>query len=332
MKIALITPARPRSRHGNRNTAVRWATLMRELGHQVSVEVAWNGRPADLMIALHARRSHASIMQFRKRFPGHPLVLALTGTDLYRDIRVHATARASMAVADRLIVLQEMGLRELAPALRRKTHVVYQSAAAEKSLSPLKSCFEVLVSGHLREEKDPFRAAAAAGLLPPASRICITHIGGAMSSGMAREAKAWMAREPRYRWLGERAHWQALRLLARSRVMVISSRMEGGANVLSEALAAGTPVIASRISGNVGMLGQDYAGFYPLEDEQALARLLRRAEADPGFLRTLRRQCATRARLVRRSREKRSLAGILSELATGASSRPSRHRRVFPFG
>jgi len=327
VKIALITPAAPRSRYGNRNTAARWAGLLRELGHRVAVQVTWDGAPAHLMIALHARRSHDSMIRFRAAFPERPLVLALTGTDLYRDIRSDASARLSMAVADRLIVLQDMGLRELAPAMRRKTRVIYQSAAQAASRAPLRSRFEVVVSGHLREEKDPFRAAAALSLLPPQSRIHVTHVGGAMNNAMEREARAWMAREPRYRWLGERAHWEALQLLARCRVMVISSRMEGGANVVCEALAAGIPVIASRISGNIGMLGRGYAGYYAVENERALARALLRVETDPRFLRLLRSQCAARSTLVRRNREKKALARLLSEVVPAVTGRERRQRR-----
>jgi len=314
MKIALITPARPATRSGNRNTAVRWAHLLRELGHHVNVHVNWNGAPADLMIALHARRSHDSIARFASDYPTRPLVLALTGTDLYRDIRFDADAKRSLRLATRMIVLQEMGLAELAPALRRKTRVIYQSTRLVKRVPPLKSCFEVCISGHLREEKDPFRLAAALQYLPQQSRVRVSHMGATMSSDMATTARDWMEREPRYRWAGELPHWLALRRLTRSRLMVISSRMEGGANVVTEALAAGVPVIASRIPGNVGMLGKNYAGYYPLGDERALARLLWRAESDPEFYRRLKRQCAARRGLVSRKREKQALKQLLAEL------------------
>lgn len=314
MKIMLITPARPAARSGNRNTAMRWSQLLRELGHAVDVQVNWNGAPADLLIALHARRSHASITRFATAYPSRPLVLALTGTDLYRDIRIDADAKRSLRLATRMIVLQQLGLAELAPALRRKTRVIYQSTRPIRRVPPLNSCFEVCVSGHLREEKDPFRLAAALEYLPPQSRVRVTHLGAAMSGEMAAAARGWAQREPRYHWRGERPHWQALSRLARARLMVISSRMEGGANVVTEALAAGVPVIASRIPGNIGMLGTDYAGYYPLGNERALARLLWRAESDPEFYRTLKRQCTARRHLISRTREKDGLRLLLREL------------------
>lgn len=313
MRIVIVTPAGAATRHGNRHTAVRWAALLRALDYDVVIEQVWSGTPADVMMALHARRSHDSAARFKKRYPGRPLVLALTGTDLYRDIRTDASAQESMRIADRLVVLQDMGPRELAPALRRKTRVIYQSAPLVRNPQKLRSCFEVVVSGHLREEKDPFRAAAALRHLPAASRIRVVHMGAAMNDDMARQAQQWMALEPRYHWLGGLAHGKAQRRLARSRLMVISSRMEGGANVVSEALAAGTPMLASRIPGNVGMLGRDYVGYFALENEKALARLLWRAESDPTFYRRLKTQCAARRALVDPKREARCLQRLLAE-------------------
>lgn len=313
MKIALITPAGAGSRLGNRATANRWANFLREAGHRVIVQIAWDKRPADLMIALHARRSYSSISDFAAAFPRRPLVVALTGTDLYRDIRTDRQAQQSLQLATRLIVLQEQGLHELAPELRGKTRVVYQSTKPFGMTRPLLRSFEVCVSGHLRVEKDPFRAALALRYLPDTSRIRVTHIGGALSAAMADEAEKWMRREPRYRWLGELPRWRARRYLARARLMIISSRMEGGANVVTEAITAGTPIIASHIPGNVGMLGPDYAGYYPLEDEQALASVLERAEADSTFYRTLKRQCAARRPLLAPARERAGLRRLLAD-------------------
>jgi putative glycosyltransferase (TIGR04348 family) len=314
VKIALITPAAPGSRHGNRGTATRWAAMLREMGHRVTIQVDWDGVSTDLMLALHARRSHASVRNYVMCYPERPVIVALTGTDLYRDIQIDAEAQASLHLAKRMIVLQEMGLLELAPALRRKTRVIYQSASVIQRPSPLKSCFEIIVSGHLREEKDPFRAAAALAHLPQESRIRVTHIGGAMSTAMKAQAIAWTKREPRYRWYGEVTQGKALRMLARSRLMVISSRLEGGANVVSEALVNSVPVIASRISGNVGMLGKGYAGYYPLEDEYALARVLARAETDAAYYKKLAAQCLARSAKLTYAEERGTLQRLLAEV------------------
>ena len=314
MKIALVTPAAAHSRYGNRNTAVRWAQMLRELGHEVRVQQSWDGRSADVMLALHARRSHDSIARFAERYPQRPLIVALTGTDLYRDVHHDANAQESLELATRMVVLQDMGLRELAPRLRHKTQVIYQSCEAIPRRPAIRSCFEIVISGHLREEKDPFCGAAALEHLPGESRIRITHIGGARDPALAREARRWMQREPRYVWLGELNRSHALATLARARAMLLSSRMEGGANVISEALTARVPVIASRISGNIGMLGHRYRGYYPVGDAPALAQLLLKIESGPDFLALLRRQCTERRKLISAAQERRGLRALLTGL------------------
>src|SRR5256885_9312366 len=94
----------------------------------------------------------------------------------------------------------------------------------------------------------------------------VLHIGGALDPALGQEAQAWMAREPRYRWLGSLPHARALGWIARSHLVVHSSVMEGGANVIVEAARIGTPILASRVPGNVGMLGARYPGYFPLFD------------------------------------------------------------------
>lgn len=314
MKISLITPAGPRSLNGNRATAVRWARMLRDLGHTVSVEETWSGERSDLMLALHARRSHPSIARYAAANPDHPLIVALTGTDLYRDIRLNDDARKSVELATRLILLQEAGLAELEPHHRAKARVVYQSAESLTNRSPAKTRFEVCVVGHLREEKDPFRAVLAARLLPRDSRIRITHAGKAHTEEFAVEARAHMESEPRYRWLGEVPRWRVRRLLFSAHLLVQSSVMEGGANAVSEALAAGVPMIASDIPGNVGILGQDYPGYYPTGDEKALARLLERAETDAQFYSLLKDGCAVRKHLTLPERERDALGELVKDV------------------
>jgi len=280
MRIALVTPAGPGTRNGNRHTALRWAAFLRAAGHTVGISVQWSPeQAADAMLALHARRSHASI----RAFPGGGrLVVALTGTDVYRDIHESAEARESLELAQRLIVLQPRAAEELPSRLRRKVRVVIQSSGTKLRHAPVTRKFRVCVIGHLRAEKDPMRTLAALSHLPE-QNIEVVHLGEPLDATLESEARAAMAREPRYRWLGSVPHARALRWLASSHAMVISSRMEGGANVVCEALRIGVPVLASRIPGNLGLLGTRYAGYFDLEDERALAALIRRAAGDGGF-------------------------------------------------
>ena len=313
-RIALVTPAGARTRNGNRHTALRWAAFLRRAGHRVSVSLAWDGAPCDLLLALHARRSHDAVARYRAAHPRGALAVALTGTDLYRDLPGSADARRSLALADRLIVLQDEALRRLAPALRRKTHVVYQSAAPRARRQPPVGVFRVAVIGHLREEKDPFRAAAALARLPRDAAVEVVHVGAALKGGMEREARRRMRGEPRYRWLGGLPHARALAWLARSHLLVVSSRMEGGANVIAEAARIGTPVLASRVPGNIGMLGRGYPGYFPLGDERALARLMARAAREPEFYRRLRRALAARSHLFAPAAERAALVHALRGL------------------
>ena len=313
MKISLITPAGPKLRNGNRTTAVRWTRFLRQLGHEVLLEERWGGTKSDAMIALHARRSHPSIKSYASSHPDRPLIVALTGTDLYRDIHSDEAAVESLDLATALIVLQDEGPKELEPHHQSKTNVIYQSARPVRPLPPAKSYFDVCVIGHLREVKDPFRAVLAARLLPPSSRVRVTHTGRPYNEEFAREARRHASENPRYRWLAEVLPWQARRLLARSRLLAQTSVMEGGANVVSEALASGVPVVASDIPGNIGMLGDDYPGYYPVGDEEALARLLHRAETDEGFYEKLKARCEARKRLVTPEREKAALGRLIED-------------------
>jgi putative glycosyltransferase (TIGR04348 family) len=313
MRIVLITPYGAAHRNGNWHTAARWARFLREAGHTVRVQVEWDGRPADLMLALHARRSFASIRAYAEKYPSRPLIVTLTGTDLYRDILEDADARQSLELAHRLIVLQERGSDELDPPLAAKTRVVYQSAPDIARKPSPKGRFEVVVIGHLREEKDPFRAALATAHLPEQSSIQVNHFGRALSDQMARTAELAQHKLPRWHWHGEVPHKTVLNQLARAQLMVISSVMEGGANVICEALAADVPVLASDIPGNLGMLGEDYPGYFPAGDERALATLLSQAESDPAFYAELLRLSRIRRKLMRPEREASRLRQVVAE-------------------
>jgi putative glycosyltransferase (TIGR04348 family) len=314
MNIHMVTPAPLGSRKGNRVTALRWAGLLRQLGHRVVLRQEYRGERCDLLVALHARRSFAAVEAFRRAHPEGPLVLALTGTDLYGEIHTDPVARQALEWASRLVVLQPLGVEELPEHLRSRARVIYQSCQAPNSGPPRKTVFEVCVLGHLRPVKDPFRTALAARLLPASSRLRVLHAGDALTPAMGEEARAEAAINPRYRWLGDLPRWKALRLLARSRLLVLTSRLEGGANAISEAIAAAVPVLASHIPGSVGLLGADYPGYFPVGDTPALAALLHRAETDPAYYRGLQAWCRRLRPLVRPARERDSWRRLLGEL------------------
>src|SRR6185369_3285474 len=217
MRITIVTPAPQGSTHGNRITAVRWARILKQLGHRVSIRLSFDRQPADVLIALHARRSYASVERFHRQWSNASILVALTGTDLYRDLKSDRRAEKSLRLAQRIVVLQPKALEQLDERFRVKARVIFQSvenAARSTRRLPTKRSFDVCVIGHLRSVKDPFRAALAARLLPDSSCIRILHIGAAMSEKMAARAQAEAARNRRYRWLGPLARSRAQSILA----------------------------------------------------------------------------------------------------------------------
>ncbi len=315
IKILLVTPARPGSRRGNRITANRWAGQLRALGHRVEIREEYSDGQFDILLALHARKSAASIRRFSQQHPKRPIVLALTGTDLYRDIHTSKTAQRSLELATHLVMLQPHGMGELSTHLQSKARVIYQSSPSPAHAPKrLKNSWEVCVSGHLRPVKDPLRAAIAARQLPADSKIRITHLGAALSDAMERQAQAELSRNARYHWLGNVPQWRARKLLARSRLLVVSSKMEGGANVISEALAAKVPVVSTRISGSIGLLSEDYPGYFTVGSTKELADLMLRCEQEPKFYRELQSLCRQQAKLLTPTREQAVWGKLMSEI------------------
>ncbi|MES2384859.1 MAG: selenoneine biosynthesis selenosugar synthase SenB [Pseudomonadota bacterium] len=306
-KVVIVSPALREANNGNWHTAHRWAQFLSGQ-HAVALLGGWPGpgtaTGAAAMIALHARRSATSIQAWARQNPGKPLMLVLTGTDLYRDIATDAQAQSSLALASHLAVLQQNGLQALPPALRAKACVIYQSARPLKPAPKSPHPFRAVMVGHLRDEKDPLtwlRAAAAAYPTP----MCFGQIGAALQPELALAARAAQQSIAGYRWLGNLPRAAARQHIKRAHVLVNSSLMEGGAQVIVEAVQSGTPVLASAISGNIGMLGEDYAGYFPAGDHRALAALLQRCASAPAFLSRLEQQCRERSHLFAPETEKR---------------------------
>jgi putative glycosyltransferase (TIGR04348 family) len=319
--VVLVTPTPTDSEHGNGVTARRWAAVLRGLGHRVTLTQGYDGRPCDVLVALHARRSAGAVRQVRAARAHTPVVLALTGTDLYPDLDSAGVEPDVLDAADRLVVLQPLAVEQLPERLRPRARVITQSAPPVAAAEPLADRFEVAFLAHLREVKDPLRLAAAVRLLPEGSRVRVTHLGDSRDADLTARAAAESESNPRYAWLGGCPREEALAVLARSRLLAVTSWHEGGANVVTEALAAGVPVVSSRIPGSVGLLGADYPGYFPAGDTAALAGLLRDLESDRGgCYADLRARCAALRGLADPGRERRAWADLVAGLPTGSTS------------
>ena len=353
--ICIVSPALAAANNGNWQTARRWAQF---LGGRFEVGIAYDwpaapdapdapatppapavhataaapdGAPRraanapDLLIALHARRSAVPLARFCAAHPARPAILVLTGTDLYRDIRTDADAQASLERATALVLLQPAGLAELPPHLHAKAHVIFQSAPAlpQAQRGAASSHHDILMVGHLREEKDPRTFMEAASRVTAASARLL-HIGGALDPALGEAAVATEAKAAgRYQWLGALPHDETRQRLRQVHAMAICSRMEGGANVIIEAVTSGVPVLASDISGNRGMLGDDYLGYFTLGDAPALARLIDQSIHDAAWYAQLRAQCAARAKLFAPEAERAALLDLVDNLLHTNQSSPT---------
>jgi putative glycosyltransferase (TIGR04348 family) len=313
-RVCIVSPALAASNNGNWQTASRWQRFLAPVC-AAEIRAAWQGDDdGEVLIALHARRSADSIERFRERWPDGPIALVLTGTDLYRDLDSDARARHSLECASAIVVLHERGADGLDAASRVRSRVIVQSASALfVQRSPGDADFVAV--GHLRPEKDPQTLWAAARLLAADARpATIAHIGGALDAALGDAARAAMASCPAYRWLGALPHARTRRAIAGALALVHPSRIEGGANVVIEAVRSRVPVLASRIDGNRGLLGADYDGYFPAGDAASLAALMRRFVRDAAFASHLAAQCARREPLFRPAAERRAVRALVSDL------------------
>jgi len=311
--VCIVTPALASANNGNWQTAKRWSQMLRS-HYRVALANSWHGESADALVALHARRSADSIQRWASERPGCPLAVVLTGTDLYRDIHVDAPAQRSLELATRLIVLHERAIEDLPAQHRAKAVACFQSTTVRMALVKTAQHLRCVTVGHLREVKAPRMYFDVARRLAHRHDILLDHIGDALEPALGEEARALQQRCPHYRWLGGLPHETTRGRIQSAHALVNTSRMEGGAHVVMEAICSGTPVLATRIPGNVGMLGSDYAGYVEPGDAEGLAALIERCRDQPAILDELCRQCAARAPLFEPERERATLLSLLNDL------------------
>ncbi|KQW37783.1 selenoneine biosynthesis selenosugar synthase SenB [Rhizobacter sp. Root404] len=336
LRVCIVTPALAAANNGNWHTASRWGRFLAPRA-EVRLQLAWDGEPADALIALHARRSADSIERFHALHPQRPLAVVMTGTDLYRDLQTDARARHALECASHVVVLQAEALKALPAAVRGRARCIVQSAARLRRSDGARGHLTMTAVGHLRDEKDPLTLLAAVRLLPARTPIRVVHIGRPLDPALGEAATRTMQACPHYRWLGGLEAPAARRWIARSRALVHMSRMEGGANVVIEAVRSGVPVLASRIDGNVGLLGADYGGYFPVGDAAALAALMQRFAAEPAFAAGLAAQCAAREADFAPAVEAGRVRALLDDMlgprdlrATDTIDHPKIRRRLAP--
>lgn len=315
-QVVIVSPALREANNGNWQTAHRWQQHLAPT-YAVRIVKQWPdalvGRD-QAMIALHARRSAEAVAIWSAAHPGRGLAVVLTGTDLYRDILSDASAQRSLELAQALVVLHEDAPRALPSPVRDKCRVIFQSTTSRRALVKSPHRVRIVMVGHLRGEKSPETLFTAARLLKAQPDIYIDHIGEALDQVLGQAARSTMESAPNYRWLGGLPHEVVRRRIQRAHLLVHASSMEGGAHVIMEAVTSGTPVLASRIDGNVGMLGADYAGYFPWGDAEALAALILRCRAGQPLLPLLAAQCARRAPLFAPAAERAATRQLVAHL------------------
>lgn len=313
MEILIVSPSASVP-NGNSNTAERWASELSDLGHTVRIAGENDQKPADLLIALHAEKSHQALTDFKGR-QRSPVVVALTGTDLYPSLS--STSLKSLEIADRIVVYQAKARTRLPPGLRDRTRVIHLSPPdhpALQSRGGRTDHFTVCVVGHLRAVKDPMQTARAARLLPATSRLRVLHAGAILEDQFTPEVEREQRENPRYRWLGNLAEEEACQLIASSDLLSLTSSHEGGGWVLNEAAAARTPIVATRNDATTSLLGDDYPGLFPFGDTEGLSILLERCESDPSFHDLLLESARRHLEEYRATREKENWSSLLAEL------------------
>ena len=312
MKTALLSLPHG-SLGGNRTTALRWAKVLRELGWHVALASKGMQAEAELLIALHAAHTRAEVEELLRAHPAAKLVVACTGTDLYE---AREESQALLERAHRVIVLQERMLDELTESQRERARVIYQSAPTlAEAPPPPKDHLRLALIASVRPVKDPLLAVRAVQALPESSKVQLLHLGEAIDDELSEQLERESESCARYEWRGRSSRLEALRLIASSHAVVLPSKSEGGASLITEALAAGTPVLASDAPGNVGVLGDAHPGLFPRGDTAALTALLARIETDGGFLERLRERSAQLAWIASPDRERAAWRELLAELA-----------------
>ncbi|MFZ9723164.1 MAG: selenoneine biosynthesis selenosugar synthase SenB [Burkholderiaceae bacterium] len=320
--VVIVTPALQKANNGNWRTAERWARFL-SARYVVELVSHWSrsekaSRDPGLLIALHARRSAESIHAWSHTFPLKPVVTVLTGTDLYPDIRKDLLAMQSLTQSTALVVLQEQGISALPSEFQSKAAVIYQSGSAWKPREMKPLPFTLRMVGHLRQEKSPETFMQLAQQFEQIQGIRFELVGGAIDPELGELASRLALQSRVFVWTGALSYRATRSRIRDAHLLVHPSRLEGGAHAILEAAMSGTPVLASRVPGNVGMLGSDYLGYFEHGNVEQLKQLVgecqRSHQTGQGLYGLLLQQVHARCALFHPTHERKILLQFVKNL------------------
>lgn len=316
-RAVVLDPSPPGVHGGNRVTALRWARVLRGEGWRVRVRGTWDAEPAELLVVLHALKGAASVRRWRERRGDAPLVVALTGTDFEAGAD-RTAALASLRSADAVVVLFEGAGGALRAALDRPVHVVPQSfRGCDEPPPPVEAGVVLALLANLRPVKDPLLAPRALALRPSLAGVRLDVAGSVLDEASGAAMQAAAEHDERVRWLGPLRRREALAVLTRSHALLCTSRHEGGAGAVGEALAFGRAVLSTDLPACRALLGADHPGLFPVGDAEALAWRIERFVADAGYRDRLTAASRARADRVSPARERAAWRALLDELHLG---------------
>jgi glycosyltransferase involved in cell wall biosynthesis len=240
-----------------------------------------------------------------------PVIGKVHGSDLnlLPGLGLERRIRAALSAADRVVAVGET-LRRTAVALGAPTErtVVVRNGIDLERFAPrdrrnaraalgLPLDGELLLYvGRLTPEKGPDLLIDALGALAarrPAVQLALVG-AGSLEPALRRRAES-LGLGQRCRFVGRRRQTEVARWLNAATLLVLPSRAEGVPNVLLEAVASGTPVVATRVGGVAEALEEGVAGLLvppgaPPALAHAIAMALDRAFAPHAVRATLRAQ------------------------------------------
>ena len=316
MLDVLIHSPYPRQKsQGNAVTALRMKNLLAEGGLSVAIHERGDSPiEAKCLIALNARKSAAEIFAFQERQSASVVVALLTGTDVNHPEMEDPCSDTIKALhqSDVIVSLHGGFSHRIPDELLGKTTVIYPSVRIPDTVRHFPTSErEVVIAGNFRDEKNPNLLIQAVGELVGESITFHAYgDGGSYQELLEKTADDY----DDFKLHGVQDHEVLLTKMQSASVLLNTSIEEGGANAICEAVAIGLPVVASKIDGNIGMLGQDYAGFFTSGDVGELAKLLRRIFAEKELYELLKQQVSKRAELFSYEREAAEWVALVQKI------------------